>query len=95
MSHVTNDIFEELKSDELSSWAVWDVDRNNTIDFFQSKLDILHSRFMFLGLNQSNEAKKCSNTYHTLLIFTTGQDEFLLRPIHLFEAKFHNSTTTT
>ncbi|GET21396.1 hypothetical protein [Prolixibacter denitrificans] len=62
MSNVTTDILDELKSDELSSWAVWNEDGNNTLDFFQSKLDILHSRFVFLGLNRSNGAERKEHT---------------------------------
>ncbi|GET29378.1 hypothetical protein [Prolixibacter sp. SD074] len=62
MYQISHEIFEELKNDVLNSWAVWNEDGNNTLDFFQSKLDILNSRFVFLGLNRSNGAERNEHT---------------------------------
>lgn len=50
------EIFHKLKNHETSSWAVWDENNKNDLDFFLSKLNTFHSKVVFVGLNRSNTA---------------------------------------
>ncbi|MCA1624646.1 MAG: hypothetical protein LC768_03380 [Acidobacteria bacterium] len=52
--------FNNLKKVETSSWAVWNEDNDNSLDFFLSKQELFHSRVIFVGLNRSNAANDFS-----------------------------------
>lgn len=54
---ITIDALNELKTGEVNSWAIWNNNGNSTVDFFESNIDKLHGKAVFLGLNRS-EGKK-------------------------------------
>lgn len=62
--------FNNLKKIETSSWAVWNEQNENTLNFFLSKQESFHSRVIFVGLNRSNGANDFSkvaplSNFHT------------------------------
>ncbi len=67
---ISLEIFNSLIEIETSSWAVWDEETSNSLTFFLSKLELFHSRVVFVGLNRSNVAKNLSkvsplSNFHT------------------------------
>lgn len=66
---LSTETFHKLKIHGTSSWAVWDENKND-VDFFLSKLNILHGKAVFVGLNRSNIANDLSkiaplSNFHT------------------------------
>jgi hypothetical protein len=64
------EVFNNLKQIATSSWAVWNEQSENTLDFFISKQELFHSRVVFVGLNRSNVANDSSkisplSNFHT------------------------------
>lgn len=67
---ITTEIFHKLKKNETSSWAVWSEEDENNLDFLLSKINNLHSKVIFVGLNRSNIANDLSkiaplSNFHT------------------------------
>ena len=67
---LATEIFNKLKDIETSSWAVWNEENENTLDFFLSKRGLLHGKVIFVGLNRSNVANDSSkvtplSNFHT------------------------------
>jgi len=64
------EVFNNLKEIETNSWAVWNEQNENTLDFFLSKQESFHSRVVFVGLNRSNASSNSSkvaplSNFHT------------------------------
>ena len=67
---IESEFFQKLKNFETSSWAVWNEDDCNSLEFFLSKQELFHSRVIFVGLNRSNVANDSSkvsplSNFHT------------------------------
>ena len=67
---LATEIFNKLKDNETSSWAVWSEENENSLDFFLSKQESFHARVIFVGLNRSNTANDFSkvsplSNFHT------------------------------
>ena len=65
------EVFNNLKKIATSSWAVWNEQNENTLDFFLSKRQSFHGRVIFVGLNRSNIANDLSrvsplSNFHTI-----------------------------
>lgn len=46
--------FHNLRKYQTTSWAIWNHAEDSSIDFFLSKLEFLHGKVVFVGLNRSN-----------------------------------------
>lgn len=55
---MTTQDFYELSRDKSNSWALWNTNGENDINYFKSNQKRLHGRVIFLGLNRSNGANK-------------------------------------
>lgn len=87
---ITTEIFHKLKEIETSSWAVWSERNENNVDFFLSKINELHSKVIFVGLNRSNVANNFSKVALLSNFHTKGHvgDGRLKR--HIQDAKLSN-----
>ncbi len=45
--------FRKLQEFDTTSWAIWSEREDCSVEFFKDRLDVLHGRVVFLGLNRS------------------------------------------